>query len=411
MVQAYDLAGERIDSIDLKALVISRGVRVSGKLYSVLGNRARVSANPLDCSCILLPDGTVVQLTDLSFHMSYVRSAISWDMMKQLRHLRDLKTPFSLEPSDGSTAILSYEGTEVTTVTFPPASRFYDQHTSSGLPFRGNAVLQGREWVSFQCLWSCDYACAGLPCQYCYSGGVFEARTRRKKQLPRFPGPQDAAEIVEYAMGADSVTSMQITGGSTFDTATEGENIRRYLEAIFGTVGRETFAGEVLVYATPPRDPRTLDPVFAAGADRVSCSLEIWDEDLAREIMPGKSRYTPRPAQLASLEHVVGERGRGTACSNFIIGLEPAASCLEGAEYLAARGVVPIASVWIPFGRPVRGSMRAPDLEYYRAVKHGLARIYRTYGIEPPGGAGLNVCIDRDIYLHLDELSPVTTTR
>ena len=92
--------------------------------------------------------------------------------------------------------------------------------------------------------------------------------------------------------------------------------------------------------------------------------------------------------------------GKNKACSNFIIGLEPAESVLEGARYLAERGIVPIASVWIPFGRPVEGSMKAPALEYYQTITRGLSELYCTYGIEPPGGKGLNVCMCRDIWLN-----------
>ena len=71
---------------------------------------------------------------------------------------------------------------------------------------------------------------------------------------------------------------------------------------------------------------------------------------------------------------------------------------LAGAEYLAARGIVPVASGWIPFGRPVLGSMKTPGLDYYRKVKAGLGEIYERHGIVPPGGRGLNVCMCRDIY-------------
>lgn len=75
---------------------------------------------------------------------------------------------------------------------------------------------------------------------------------------------------------------------------------------------------------------------------------------------------------IETLEQIANERGKGRICSNFIIGLEPAASVLEGAKYLGDQGVVPIASVWIPFGRPVEDSMKAPDLSYYRDVITGL---------------------------------------
>ena len=48
-------------------------------------------------------------------------------------------------------------------------------------------------------------------------------------------------------------------------------------------------------------------------------------------------------------------------------------------------------------GRPVMGSMKAPDLDYYRRVIHFLAELYQRYDLEPAGFRGLNVCIEADI--------------
>jgi hypothetical protein len=101
---------------------------------------------------------------------------------------------------------------------------------------------------------------------------------------------------------------------------------------------------------------------------------------------------------LAALRHIAAKHGPNRACSSFIVGVEPAESFLEGARHLAQLGIVPIASLWIPFGRPVRGERRAPGVEYYQTVKEGLARIYTDYGIHPPGGRGLNVCMCRDAW-------------
>ena len=42
------------------------------------------------------------------------------------------------------------------------------------------------------------------------------------------------------------------------------------------------------MFMTPPTDPKMLDQVFDAGADRIACSLEVWDEKLAQIITPGK---------------------------------------------------------------------------------------------------------------------------
>ena len=251
--------------------------------------------------------------------------------------------------------------------------------------------------MSFPLLWTCDYATAGAPCQYCYSGGELQTLARRHKTLPRYPTPQDVAEIVASAVEAGDADSVQITGGSTFDTDGEYARIEQILHAVDRRIGRDRISGEIVVYATPPEDPHTVDRIFAAGADRIAMSLEVWDPDLARRIMPGKIRHTGRQRHLDALAYVADTYGPNTACSNFIIGLEPADTVLAGAEYLAASGVVPVASIWIPFGRPVLGSMSAPDLNYYRSVIAGLADIYQRHAIDPPGAHGLNVCMDRDI--------------
>jgi hypothetical protein len=396
----YSLEGKEIDSIDLKALLISRGVKVSPKIYKLFLDKFRLSRNPLECNTVFLPDNTIVQLTDLSFHMEYIKSSISWDTLKQLKYLSQTKTNFRIDVDENNNPSVYFNREKITDITFPDLTGFYRQKTKSGIPFVGNAVLQGTQWLSFQLLWKCDYACAGEPCQYCYSGGELDNLTKRKKNLPAYPAPEDIADIVEYAVVREKCAdSIQITGGSTFNAQAECDLIKTILDAINTRVGRENIKGEILVYTTPPKDPRLVDQLFDAGVDRISMSLEIWDEELAGKIMPGKMKFTGRQRHLDALTYVSRKYGKGKACSNFIIGLEPADSLLKGADYLASLGIVPIASVWIPFGRPVLGSMKAPGLEYYQKVKKGLSDIYCKYGLIPPGGNGLNVCMCRDIWM------------
>jgi len=394
------LEDQVIDSVDLKAMVISRGVKIRKSVYDAYLGRVRLSRNPLECNAAILPDGTVVQLTDLSFHMEYIRAAVSWSAIKQVRYLSQIRTDFTVDLDGDGKPFLFYKGREVVELRFPPATGFYGQTTSGGIPYRGNAVLQGTQWLSFQLLWNCDFAASGQACQYCYSGGEIENLARRKRPMPRYPAPADIAEMVDYAVVKEKCAdSIQITGGSMFDSEAETSRIKLILEEIDRKVGRSAIGGEILVYTTPPADPRSLDRIYEAGADRLSMSIEIWDENRARQIMPGKTRHVGRKRNLEALEYAAKRFGKGKACSNFIIGLESLESVLEGADYVASRGIVPIASVWIPFGRPVLGSMKTPDLTYYQRFKSGLSDIYCKYGLAPPGAGGLNVCMCRDVYL------------
>ncbi len=402
----FSLGGAQINSLDLKALIVTQGIKVSHRVYARLEGACRLYPDPLTCNCLILPDGTIAQMTDVALHMRYLKRVMSLDALRNFRYAFRIRTPFRLELSDTGVAVLRHDGQEVTEVGFPPASHFYEQKTSGGIPYLGQAVLQGLDFLSFQCIWPCDYAKAGYACQFCYSGGITERLARQHRPDPPLPTPRDVAEIVAYAVLQEkSAKHLQLTGGSTMDLQAECSTIRVILEEIDRVVGLGNIPGEVLVYTTPPSRPQEIDQLFDAGASRVACSLEVWDEELARTVTPGKWKFAGRQRYVDCLKYIAQRYGPNKACSSFVVGVEPAESFLQGAECLAERGVVPIASLWMPFGRPVLGRMQAPGLDYYRRVKEGLAAIYTKYGVEPPGGTGLNVCLCRNIWMHRDEIT------
>lgn len=405
MITKYCIDGEALDSLDLKALIVTRGIKVSGEVYKRFGETNRIYPDPLKCNCLILPDETVVQMTDLALHLKYVRSMISFQNLRMIGQFSQMNTPFKLEVSGSGKPIITHNEELVTEVRLPQPTHFYDQKTSSGLPYTGNAVLQGVDVLSFQCLWACEYARAGYPCQFCYSGGVFQDLARRNKPNPPVPTPQDVAEITNYAVKTENFAKyLQITGGSTMNPQAECGVIKSYLDEVKNSVGFGNIKGEILVYTTPPADPKQVDQILWSGADRIACSMEVWDESLAQIITPGKIKFAGRQRFLDTLRYVAKEYGPNKACSSFVVGVEPIDNFLKGAETLASEGIVPIASLWIPFGRPVMGGVKAPGLADYRKVKKELADIYARYGIQPPGGIGFNVCLCKDCWNHKEEI-------
>jgi hypothetical protein len=397
----YQWDGRTIDSVELKCLVVSRGLTIDRAVYKKFGGAYRLSPNALTCNCFKLPDGTIVMATDLGMHLSTLSSMFSWDNLKLFKHMADMRTDFRLALSEGEPVLL-YQNAEICPVSFLPGTDFFKKRTKSGLPFIGNAVLQGCDWVAFQCLWPCEYAIAGKACAFCFSGGQFEALARRGKPMPGVPTPADVAEIVGYAAAHCGVNSVQITGGSTFESSVE----EGYITEILGAIHRAQLTGEILLYITPPDDTAVLDRYFGLGASRVACSLEVWDDALAEKITPGKRAFTTKERHLRALTYIAERHGPGKAFSNFIIGLEPLSSLLEGAASLAARGIIPAASVWMPFGKPVLGSMKPPGLDFFRAVKEGFAELYLKYNLSPAGNCGLNVCVERDIRSWAEGMTP-----
>lgn len=382
MLPTFSVGGERIDTLELKAMLLIKGIHVRAEIYKNLGLSHRISPDPLQCNVLFLPDGTVVHIADIG-----------------------AAAPFELTLGQEGKPWLCYEGNYLVEVSLPPATEFYRQQTSRGIPFLGMAVLQGRDVLAFPYLWPCEYAKAGLACKFCHCGNFTQQQSLSGTYQDFQFTPQDVAEVVHYAVNLERCASyVQITGGSTMNTDGECDRVVEILEAIDDVAGLNNIPGEIVLYLTPPSDPRKVDRLFAAGADRIACDIEIWDEELARQICPGKDRGTGRQRHLDTLLHIARTQGPFKACSTFVVGLEPAASFLDAAEYLARNGIVPIPSIWMPHGLPPVESRVTADLEFFRTVKRGLAGIYHKYQCEPPGECGYNVCLCRDTWKYQVEL-------
>lgn len=398
----YNFQGSEIDSIDLKSLIVTRGVTVDDQVYKYFKNDYRLSPDPLTCNCAILPDKTVAQLTDFHKHMKYLGDAM-FSYSKQSLPIFDGWKSFDLNLESGR-AVLSYNGQRISEVEFPRRTNFYEQSTSSGLLFLGNAVLQGVDTVAFPLLWPCEIAREGHACQFCVSGGISEQQAKNHVPPPKIPTTRDTAEIVDYAVNEEGIAKyVMLDGGYTMNPQAECERMAEYLREIEAVVGRKNIR-EIFAFTSPPSDSKMLDLIFDAGADRVVFSPGVWDEHLAEKITPGQVKYLPRKLYMNALNYVAREYGPNKACSLYVIGVESAESFLSGAELLARDGVVPLASLWIPFGKPVMGTQKTPDLNYYRKIKQGLAVIYEKYGIVPPGDTALNSHIDRDVWRHKEEL-------
>jgi len=385
MLPVFSLDGARVDSLDLKALLLTKGIHVRGEVYEAFGPIHRISPDPLQCNVLLLPDGTVVHIADIG-----------------------AAAPFELALGPEGKPWLGHGGSLVAEVSFPPVTAFYRQRTSRGIPFLGMAVLQGRDVLAFPYLWPCEFAKAGLACKFCHCGNFTQQQSLSGTQQDFHFSPEDIAEVVHYAINVEKCASyLQITGGSTLNTDGECDRIVAILQAIDDVAGLDNVSGEVILYTTPPSDLRQVDRLFAAGADRIACDIEIWDEALASHICPGKDRGTGRKRHLDTLLHIARTQGPFKACSTFVVGLEPAASFLAAAEYLARNGIVPIPSIWMPHGLPPVESAVTPDLEFFRTVKRGLAAIYYKYQCEPPGECGYNVCLCRDTWKNRVELAAI----
>jgi len=102
---------------------------------------------------------------------------------------------------------------------------------------------------------------------------------------------------------------------------------------------------QIVAYMMPPLVPAGLRALKDAGATRFMGSLEIWDPDLYSTICPGKANYG-RKHFIDMLIQATEVFGRGNVWCNFVCGLEPFATQLEGYDQLGREGIVAGANVF-----------------------------------------------------------------
>jgi hypothetical protein len=148
---SFRLDGQNMDVLDLKTLLVTRGIDVPEDVIAHFrpNHRLAPAGDPFACDCLLLP-GRVPA------HMFNIGAGADFSL--------------AIDSTEGP--CLTYRGQPVTPVDFPPATRFFEQQTSGGFPFRMMAVLQGMDVVSFPYLWPCQFALGGQPCQFCYQGNM-----------------------------------------------------------------------------------------------------------------------------------------------------------------------------------------------------------------------------------------------
>jgi hypothetical protein len=370
-------AADALKSLDLKCSLVGAGVRYPKDVYDAVAGWARLEppSNPYACNCLILPG-------EVSVHL----------------HANE-NSRFELGLQNGK-PFLFEDGSPVAGVAFPEATSYYQQKTAAGHSFGSIAVLEGRSTLAFFYLWSCDYIKTRETCSFCFQVMAEMAGY----DLPS-PSNDEVAEVILWAIENAGVHEVQLTAGTLFGSQTECRRYAELLRTIDQTVGLDKIKSELYCYITAPKNPRDVDQIFEAGADRVGHDLHVWNPELHARFAPGHARHLTRAGQLRALEHIAGKFGPNKAFSAFVAGLEPLDDMLAGAGWLAERGIVPAFSVWMPTPGSVSPDSKPPGPDYYRQARKEFARLYQTYNLNPPGTpAGSHVSLCRDIYRHMDAI-------
>jgi len=258
----------------------------------------------------------------------------------------------------------------------------------------------------------CEFAVTGEECRFC-------SWVRMGKSIEMRPDVDDMRETLRAIRGEQgSVGYLAFSGGSLYNRTREADAFLAYMDAVRGT-------GEALpptVAAIQALDEGDSQRLRAAGFDYVCYSMEVWDDAVWEEVLPGKARSLGRAGWMARLEAAVDVFGPGRVLCNFVAGVETAVpgvyetaaaaadATLAGMRWCYDRGIYPKYAVWIVSGGARFADREPAPLDYYARLITGRQRLFEEFHLPVPHTdcAG---CLTQSLEADLALLAPARFAR
>jgi len=154
-----------------------------------------------------------------------------------------------------------------------------------------------------------------------------------------------------------------------------------YLKELYGKVASFSNKKPVDIMMAPIPDLLNIKELFESGIHGLSVNLELYNEKIAKYLMPLKSSI-PRREWLNFLEKASLTFGPGKIRSLLIVGLEPLSSTLDGVTAIAQRGCDPVLSPFRPDPNTPLKSYPPPNSDALEEIYLKSLEIVSKYGVK-----------------------------
>lgn len=118
------------------------------------------------------------------------------------------------------------------------------------------------------------------------------------------------------------------------------------------------------VITMPPDTLSMLQDLKDAGEGTVNFAIEVFDPDLFAKICKGKDTLYERDKFIEAIQEGVKTFGRGKTFYNFVGGMEPVDSMIEGFETFARMRVAPSVNVFYADPESAYADRSSPSEQY-----------------------------------------------
>ncbi len=301
----------------------------------------------------------------------------------------DDRSPYEIK-KNGNGGYALYCGDEnFGEVRFTKRPSYTDKLTSDGQSCAALLLQRGPFCIMVNPLEFCAYYKNKEACKYCVLSLAMEMGVNAKLMKP-VPDPEMIAEALEMATMDINLKDLKICGGALYDTKKEAVHYKKCLEAILNRIEKPE---EITIFSQAFDEGDTRD-LKELGATNILFNMEVWNEGMWPELLPGKAKAIGRQEWIDRLTKAVDIFGRGHVGSGFVGGFECAPrpgflsreeafkSYLEAFEYLIERDVVPWFTVWT--AAPIVGGFSVddpPPTDFYLRLGQELHELLDKYGM------------------------------
>lgn len=275
-------------------------------------------------------------------------------------------SPYLVQYEQGTGLRLDYYGNSICSITIDPIDQTAELMTSSGVPV-SRICLLATDRLRIQNSDCCTFKERDVPCRFC------EAPYRNIKF-----SIEDIQEAVSFYMERTPRPFRHVLiGGLSNELGQEKENICAIIQHI-----RAYSDMPIYLMCLPPLNVEDIEEYVKLGVTEIGFNLEIFDRELAAQIMPGKGTISLKHYQCA-LEKAVSLLGRtGAVRTAFVVGLESMDSLLEGIEFACRCGVAPILSVFRPIPFTEMENVIPPTNQWLLEMYKKALAICEKYGMK-----------------------------
>ncbi|MCA8911284.1 MAG: hypothetical protein KDB82_06245, partial [Planctomycetes bacterium] len=238
----------------------------------------------------------------------------------------------------------------VDTVRIPVEPKWYKQRTSSGKLMQRIGCLQGTYLGIYWGPRCQNWGPNGENeyCKFCTEGQNLGSQEEVEKSI------EDVVETVLAARRESKITFVHINTGFL-----DSNDYWGLFEPVMRAVKERT--GLLLGLQAPPdADFENYRKFKQLGVNNVSLCFEVIDEELFKEIGPGKARRSGLQGYLDAIEFTANDVGFDTVNGEIIAGLEPVESSKRAIDWIVDHGAIPTVCVFRPVIGAAYGKRKPP---------------------------------------------------